>query len=509
MRLCYARAAGAIGLVLSGCTVGPDYTGAPPAVIPAAYKEAAGAATVPGDGVWQPAHPGDAKERGRWWEIFGDPDLNALEERVDRSNQTLKVADARFRQARALIGVPQSALYPTLSFTPSATYLKASGHQPGALVPNPKPTSEFELPFDLAYEIDFWGRIRRGVTAARDEAEASAADLATAKLALEAELAIDYIELRSADAQQKLLNDTVVTFTDALQLTQDRLNGGAASDADVAQAKAQLETTRVQATDVAVARAAFEHAIAVLVGDPPANFSVPPSPREFTPPPVPPGLPSALLERRPDIAAAERRVAEANEQIGIAEAAFYPTVTLSGTAGLVSTSLGNLFEGPSLAWAVGSELSQILFDGGLRRAQSEASVANYEALVAQYRQTTLTAFEEVEDNLAALTILAREALQQKDAVDAAANSLRIFTNRYVGGVDAYLQVVTAQSVLLANQRNTVDIVRRRMEADILLVKAIGGGWTITQIPVLTETNPPPSPQPSPACGRGCRAERGG
>jgi NodT family efflux transporter outer membrane factor (OMF) lipoprotein len=498
----HCRTVGALAFVLSGCSVGPDYTKAPPAATPAGYKEAA--APDNENGVWRRAHPDDAIARGTWWEVFGDADLNALEERVTIANQDLKVAEARFRQARALIGVQQAAEYPTLSVNPSAQSLKDSGRQPYFAITHPTPTGQFELPLDLSYEIDFWGRIRRSVTAAREEAQATAADLETARLSLHAELALDYVELRSADAQQKLLDDTVVAFTDALKLTEDRLSGGAASEADVAQARTQLETTRVQATDIAVARAQFEHAIAVLVGKPPADFSLPPSPRQFEPPPVPVGLPSELLERRPDIAAAERRVAEANEQIGIAEAAFYPTVTLNGIAGFTGTSVANWFNGPSLAWAVGASMSQTLFDAGQRRSQSQASVASYEAMVAQYRETTLEAFQQVEDNLAALRILQREAVQQKDAVAAAENSLRIFTNRYLGGVDTYLQVVTAQSAYLSNQRNDVDIMRRRMEADVLLIKAVGGGWTTAQIPTLTATDPPAFGVTLPGVGSGVR-----
>lgn len=477
----HCRVVGALAFLLSGCMVGPDYQKAPPVATPTAYKEAGPAASDP-NGVWQRAHPEDAMKRGKWWEIFGDDDLNALEDQVTAANQNLKIAEARFRQARAMIGYQQSQEFPTLAINPSVESLKYSGNQPYFIQSRPTPRGQYELPLDLSYEIDLWGRIRRGVTAAREEAQATSADLETTSLSLHAELAIDYIELRAADSQQKLLNDTVQSYTDALLLTENRLSGGAASEADVAQAKTQLETTRVQATDIAVSRAQYEHAIAILIGKPPAEFGLPPKPQQFDPPPVPAGLPSALLQRRPDIAAVERRVAEANEQIGIAEAAFYPTVTLNGIGGFTGTSVANWFDWPSLAWAVGTSMTQTLFDAGLRRSQSETAVANYDQLVAQYRETTLESFQQVEDNLAALRILQREALQQTDAVDAAQNSLRIFTNRYVGGVDSYLQVVTAQQAVLLNQRNDVDIKRRRLEADVLLVKAIGGGWTRDQLP---------------------------
>jgi NodT family efflux transporter outer membrane factor (OMF) lipoprotein len=483
----WLRVIGALGALLAGCTVGPDYK-QPAVATPSAFKE------VPptGDeaaGIWRPARPEDGMLRGNWWEVFGDGTLDALEDQVTAANQTLKQAEANFRQARALIGLQQANQYPTLAVEPSIQSLKDSGHQPYFVLKHPTPTGEYQLPLDLSYEVDLWGQVRRSISAAREEAQATSADLATASLSLHAELAIDYVELRSADAQQKLLDDTVAAFADALKLTEDRLAGGGASEADVAQARTQLETTRVQATDVAVGRAQFEHAIAVLIGKPPADFSLPPVPLSLDPPAVPVGLPSELLERRPDIAAAERRVAEANEQIGIAEAAFYPSLTLSAIGGFIGTTATNWFEWQSVAWAVGGTISQTLFDGGRRRAQSEATVAAYDETIAAYRQTTLTAFQEVEDNLAALQILAREAEQQKGAVAAAENSLQIFTHRYLGGLDPYLQVVTAQSIALANERNDVDIKRRRLEADVLLIKGLGGGWSTAEIPALTGMNP--------------------
>ncbi|MGO8917574.1 MAG: efflux transporter outer membrane subunit [Stellaceae bacterium] len=479
----WCRVLGALGVLLAGCTVGPDYK-VPPVATPAAYKE-----EPPATGLWRKARPEDGIARGNWWEVFGDSELDALEEQVTAANQDLKQAEARFRQARAQIGFQQAAQYPTIAIEPSAQSLRDSGHQPYFLLTHPTPTGEFELPLDLSYEIDLWGRIRRTVAAAREEAQATSADVATASLSLHAELAVDYVELRSADAQQKLLNDTVAAYADALKLTEDRLAGGGASEADAAQARTQLETTRVQATDIAVARAQYEHAIAILIGKPPADFSLQAVPLSLDPPAVPVGLPSELLQRRPDIAAAERRVAEANEQIGIAEAAFYPSLTLSGIGGFIGTSVTNWFEWQSLAWAVGASMSQTLFDAGRRKSTSEAAVANYDATIAFYRQTTLAAFQEVEDNLAALRILEREAQQQKAAVAAAENSLQIFTNRYVGGVDTYLEVVTAQSTALGNERNDVDIRRRRLEADVLLVKALGGGWSTAALPALTGRSP--------------------
>jgi NodT family efflux transporter outer membrane factor (OMF) lipoprotein len=338
------------------------------------------------------------------------------------------------------------------------------------------------LPLDVSYELDVWGRVRRTVSASREEAQATAGDLATVNLSLHAELAYDYFELRSADAQKKLLDDTVKTYQDALQLTVSRFDGGAAPKSDVAQAQTQLQTTIVQDTDIGVQRQQYEHAIAILIGKPPAAFTLPATPLNLVPPDIAAGLPSQLLERRPDIAAAERRVAEANDQIGIARAAYYPTIILGGSAGFEGDSITNWFSWPSRFWAVGPSLAETIFDGGRRRATSTAAGANYDATVANYREYTLTAFQQVEDNLVALRILSQEAQQQKDATASAQESLQIFTNRYVGGEDPYLQVLTAQSIALQNERNDVDILRRRMDASVLLIKALGGGWTVSDLP---------------------------
>jgi NodT family efflux transporter outer membrane factor (OMF) lipoprotein len=342
------------------------------------------------------------------------------------------------------------------------------------------------LPFDLSYELDVWGRVRRTVSASREEAQATAGDLATVNLSLHAELAYDYFELRSADAQQQLLDDTVKTYQDALKLTVDRFEGGAAPKSDVAEARTQLQTTMVQDTDIAVQRAQFEHAIAVLIGKPPAAFSLPASPLNLAPLDISPGLPSQLLERRPDIASAERRVAEANDQIGIARAAYYPLIILNASGGFEGDSITNWFTWPSRFWAVGPAMLETLFDAGRRRATSTAAGASYDATVANYRESTLTAFQQVEDNLAALRILSHEAQQQKEATASAQESLQIFTNRYIGGRDPYLQVLTAQTIALQNERNDVDILRRRMDASVLLIKALGGGWTVSELPKTAE-----------------------
>ena len=468
-------------ITLVGCTVGPRYA-RPSTPTPTAFKEQP-PASYPGADQWQPANPADQASRGKWWEIFGDLELNGLEEQIATSNQTLKVAEARLRQARAAIRFNRASQFPTISTAPSAASTKASDYSPSfpSRVQQAS-TGDLVLPVDLSYELDLWGRVRRTVAAAREEAQATAADYATAKLSLEAELAMDYFELRSADAQKQLLDDTLKAYTDDVQLTTHRYKGGVAPRADVAQAQTQLDTTRVQDTDVTVQRAQLEHAIAVLIGKPPAEFSLPATPLKTEPPSIPAGLPSELLQRRPDIAAAERRMAEANQQIGIARAAYFPTVTLEGTAGFAGTQGSNWFTWPAGFWALGPALAETLFDAGRRRANSESARAGYDVTVGAYRQTSLTAFQEVEDNLAALRILENEAQQQDQAVASSEDSLHLFTNRYKGGVDTYLQVITAETTELANERNAIDILRRRMDASVLLVKALGGGWNVSKLP---------------------------
>jgi NodT family efflux transporter outer membrane factor (OMF) lipoprotein len=463
----------ASALLLSGCMVGPDYV-KPSAPTTDAYKENEG---------WRIAQPSDHLPRGTWWEVFNEPELDRLEEQVASANQDLKVAEARLREARAAVRFNRAALFPTISTSAGVSSIHGSANRP--FLPsgiNTGSSGDFLLSLDMSYEVDLWGRVRRTVKAAQREAQATAADLETARLSLQAELAMDYFELRAADAQQRLLDQTVQAYSEALKLTLNRFQGGAAPKSDVAQAQTQLDTTRVLATDVAEQRAQFEHAIAVLIGTPPATFNLPPRPLAARPPDIPVGLPSQLLERRPDIAAAERRVAAANEQIGIARAAYYPTVMLNASVGFESASAGSLLKGSSLLWAVGTSLTQTLFDGGRRRATSDAARAAYEATVASYRQTTLSAFQQVEDNLAALRVLEQEAEQQRRAVASSQQSLELFTNRYKGGVDTYLQVITAQTAALANQRNEIDILRRRMDASILLVKAVGGGFETRELP---------------------------
>ena len=481
----------AVVALLAGCKVGPDYV-RPVAASSPLYKELPPQAYEKRDEIWKPAQPSDGMLRTRWWELFGDAELNALEQQVDGANQDLKAAEARFHAARALVGLARSGEFPTVGASPAISSLRDSPNGPYFPSLNASATGDLVLPVDLSYEIDLWGRIRRSVAAAGEKAQASAADLESVRLSLHAEIAIDYFDLRAADAQQRLLADTVKAYSDSLQLTEDRLEGGASPESDVAQAKTQLDTARVQATDIMVQRAQYEHAIAVLTGQPPATFELPAAPLESAPPTIPVGIPSELLERRPDIAAAERRAAVANEQIGIAIAAYYPSLSLNGIAGFESSALNTWFNWPSRFWAVGLSIDQTIFDGGRRHAKNEAARAQYDAAIADYRQTTLTAFQQVEDNLAALRILERESEQQDEAVDAAQNALRIFTDRYIGGRDNYLQVITAQTEYLDNERNQVEIRRRRMDASVLLVKALGGGWTASTLPTLGELVHPPA-----------------
>ena len=475
-------------LLLSGCMVGPKYK-APPVPTTPDFREAAalskdfpGLVDTPG---WQPATPLDAIPKGDWWSLFRDPGLSALEPRVSTANQTLKAADANLRAARAAIRVQRSQLFPTIGASPFVGGERYSANQPyfNAAEAN-SGDADLLLPLQLNYEIDLWGAVRRGIAAAREEAQATAADRQNILLSLQTELATDYFELRAADAQQKLLQDTVGQYQDAVRITNNRYRGGIAVKSDLTQAQTQLQDAKVAAADVAIARAQFEHAIAILVGEPPAALDLGFSPLPLTalPPVVPPGLPSQLLERRPDVAAAERRTAAANEQIGIARAAYFPTLGLSASAGFESTSLTGLFRRSSLVYALGPTLGETFFDAGRRRGISEQALAGYDQTAANYRQTVLTAYQQVEDNLVALRVLAQEQQQQQQATAAAQESRRIFNNRYVGGLDTYLQVITAQTTALNNERNDIDILRRRMDSSVLLIKVLGGGWDRSQLP---------------------------
>jgi NodT family efflux transporter outer membrane factor (OMF) lipoprotein len=469
-----------LALLAAGCTVGPKYQ-RPAVQAPSAYKEAPPESYKE----WKAANPSDATLKGDWWTLFGDPDLNELEQKIDVSNQNLKAAEARFNQARALIKVSQSQKYPTVTGGVSVTGNRDSSTYALATSKTSSAFGNYQLPVDVSYEVDAWGRVRHSIEASRAEAQASAADLETLRLSYHAELAFDYFELRSSEAEQRLLDATVVTYQRALDLTENRFEGGVAAGAEVQQAKTQLESTKTQDTDLAVRRAQFEHAIAVLTGKNPAEFSLPE--RSIVDPPViPVGVPSELLERRPDIAANERRMAEANAEVGIAHAAFFPQILLSAALGLQGQSVTDWLNWPSRFWAVGPSVLQTVFDGGRRRAQQQASEFNYDAAVATYRQSTLDAFQQVEDNLASLRVLEKETATQRAAVVAAEKSLELSTNRYTGGLVTYLEVVTAQGTALANERAAVDILRRRMDASVLLVKALGGGWDTSKLPKLTD-----------------------
>jgi NodT family efflux transporter outer membrane factor (OMF) lipoprotein len=461
-------------LTSTACTVGPKYQ-RPEARVPTAYKELPPASFKAADG-WKVAQPNDEAPRGKWWEVFQAPELNALQEQVDISNQTLAVAEAQLRGARAAIGVARAALFPTVTGTASAIGAHQSENRPGVTDPSSKTRSDYLLSLEASYEFDVWGRIRRSVEASTASAQASAADLETARLSIHAELAVNYFALRGLDAQRQLLEFAITAFEKALELTTNRYNAGIASQIEVLQARTQLENTRAQAIEVGVQRALFEHAIAILLGKPPADFSLPPSPITVLPPAIPIGLPSELLERRPDIATAERRMAAANAQIGIAQAAFYPTVSLRSIVGLESSSLTNLFSWPSALWSLGASVVEIVFDGGRRHAVTEQTRAAYDATVAIYRQTVLTAFQGVEDTLSTLRILEEQAVQQAKAVQAAEAALLLAINRYKGGISTYLEVVVVQSAALTAQRVALDLLTRRMTATVLLIRALGGMW---------------------------------
>jgi len=451
-------------LVLSGCAPKTKYI-PPPVEIAPAFRENAD---------WKPAEPGDDLLRGNWWELFNDPELNALEQQIEVGSQTLRAAEAQFAQARAIVRGTRASLFPTVDVSPSATRAQSSGNRPSSTFH--QASNDFILPVDVTYEADVWGRIRSAVSASQAAAQASAADVESARLSLHAELASDYFTLRGIDRDRQLLDAAVESFDKALELTRNRFQGGIASQADVAQAETVLETTRAQAVDVAAGRAALEHAIAVLIGRPASVFSVALKPMSDAPPAVPFGVPSELLERRPDIASAERRVAAANAQLGVATAAFYPRLILSGSAGFESSPLGSLLTGTSSFWTIGPALLVNVFDGGRRRAVSDQARAEQDLATAVYRQSVLVAFREVEDQLASLRILDEEAVIQRRAVAAAERSLMQATNRYRGGLASYLEVTSAQNAALSNQRTAVGILTRRMNASVLLMKGLGGGW---------------------------------
>jgi NodT family efflux transporter outer membrane factor (OMF) lipoprotein len=477
------------GSLVSACVVGPKYV-RPDVPTPPAFKELP-PPTGAGGATWKVAEPADEAVRGQWWEMFGDLQLNALELQVDISNQNVAAAMAGFLSARAVARQARSHLFPTVSTNP--TILAA--HQPtvtavvssttasaSAPVLSTGTYTEFLLPFSASWEADVWGRLRNSVKVGVAGGQASAADLENVRLMKQAELAVDYYELRAQDALEQLFDATVKAYQDSLDITRVQFRAGIASDEAVAQAETQLEATQAQATNLGIARAQFEHAIALLVGQPASTFSLTVSPLSAAAPSIPAGVPSALVERRPDVAAAERRAAQANAQIGVAQAAFFPTVTLTGSGGFAATSITDWLQWPSRFWSVGPALAQTIFDGGLRRATVQQYQASFEQAVATYRETVLTAFQQVEDSLAELRILSQEIEQQDTAVMSATRSLNVATARYRAGIDPYLNVITAQTTLLANQQTAVNLRRQQMTASVQLIEALGGGWTSAQLP---------------------------
>ncbi|ASL44024.1 Outer membrane protein OprM [Burkholderia sp. AD24] len=480
----------ALASLLAACVVGPDYR-RPAAEIPASYKEAA-----PG---WKVAEPADQQDRGAWWTIYQDPQLNALQDKLNVANQTVAQYAAAYRQARALVGEARAAYFPTIGASAGAT---RSGNGSSSSGNSTTATSRsgvnnsFNAQLQASWEPDLWGSVTRSVNSQKAGQQGAAADLANARLSAQATLAQTYFSLRALDSSQKLLDDTVAAYQRSLQLTQNQYAAGVAARSDVIQAQTQLQSAQASAIDNGVQRAQDEHAIAVLVGEPASTFAIPPSPLTATPPAVPEQMPSALLERRPDIASAERKAAAANEQIGVAIAAFFPTLTLSATGGYENSVFSQLLTMPSRFWTVGPQLAATLFDAGLRQAKTEAARAAYDQDVASYRQTVLAAFQDVEDNLASQRILEQEIVVQRQAVDSARQALAIVTNEYKAGTVGYVNVLTAQTTAFTAEQKLETIAGQRMVSSVGLVKALGGGWDIAQMN--RETGDVAAPAPLPA-----------
>lgn len=471
---------------LTACMVGPKYQ-RPTAPVPPAYKESPPPNSAQATN-WNPANPNDGAARGKWWEIFNDPQLDALENQVNISNQNILAADAQFRAARDAVRIARSGLFPTATanmiYTNSRTSSTLFNVTAGNLTSGER--SIYNLPVDVSYQADIWGSVRRTVRGGAESAQATDAQLENVRLALQAALAQDYFELHGVDGERALLEQTVKSYTEYLQLTKERQASGVASGADVAQAETQLKSAQAQLIDLGVARAQFEHAIAILTGKAPAEVTIPPEPIKSEPPDITAGIPSDLLQRRPDIAAAERQMAAANEQIGITKAAFFPSLLLTGSVGLESGSIGEWFTWPSRIWSVGPQMAETVFDAGRRHAQSDLARADFDTSVANYRQTVLTAFQQVEDNLAAMRILADESRAEDDAIKAAQESLDVSTYQYKAGVTSYLQVITAQAFVLQDKLASVNIHTRRMAASVLLIEALGGGWNAASLPTVRQ-----------------------
>jgi NodT family efflux transporter outer membrane factor (OMF) lipoprotein len=476
---------------LAGCSVGPDYV-RPPTAAPEAYKENAG---------WKVAQPRDELPRGKWWEIYHDPQLNTLAEQVDISNQNLAAAEANFRQALALVRVARAGYLPTVTGGPSWSRFKrsenlgssnrnlagasgtSSGGGTGGISTLPGATlDDYLLNFNAAWELDIWGKVRRSVESSKASAQAAAANLEGVRLSAQALLAQSYLQLRIQDEQKRLLDDIARAFQTILDRTKNRYASGVASRNDIALAETQLKNTQAQAVDLGVQRAQSEHAIAALIGQPASTFSIPVAPVALKVPPIPAGVPSKLLERRPDIAAAERNMAAANAQIGVALAAYYPNITLSATGGFEAATAPLWFTWPSRFWSLGAAAAQTIFQGGALIAQTDAARAAYDSAVATYRQTVLTGFQEVEDNLAALRILEQEAKVQDEAVKAARLSVTLSTNQYQVGTISTLDLLVVLTNARNNERTAVTILGNRLSASTLLIKALGGGWQASDLP---------------------------
>ncbi|HKT67246.1 MAG TPA: efflux transporter outer membrane subunit, partial [Burkholderia sp.] len=486
-----AAVAVATAVLLAGCAVGPDYH-RPDTSIPAAFKEAPAG--------WKVAQPADRADRGPWWSVYNDPQLDALIGKLNASNQTIAQSAAAYRQARALVTEARAAYFPTVGLTASGSRARSgrasSSSGSSSFGSSSSISNSYSVGLDASWEPDLWGKVSRTVSAQRAGEAAAAAELANARLSQQALLAQTYFQLRTSDALQRLLDDTVKSYGESLKLTQNQYAQGVAARADVIQAQTQLQSAQAASIDNGVARAQYEHAIATLIGEPASTFSLPPNPLTAEPPITPVDVPSALLERRPDIAAAERRAAAANEQIGVAIAAFFPTLTLSATGGFQSSVWSQLFTLPARFWTVGPQLAATLFDAGLRAAQTDAARATYDQDVAAYRLAVLTAFQDVEDNLASQRILAQEIDVQRQAVDSAEHALAIVTNQYKAGTVAYLNVLTAQTTAFTAHQKLATIAGQRMVSSVGLVKALGGGWDASDM--TRETGDVAAPAPVPA-----------
>lgn len=465
-----------LGLMLlsTACMVGPNYK-RPAAPVPQTFKE-------PLPEGWKEAQPSDGAIRGKWWELYNDPQLNALEEQVSITNQNVLEAEANFRAARYAVRIARASLYPTVTTSPTLTVSRSAVNFPG----ESGIVTTYSLPVAASWPVDIWGSVRRSVRASEATAQSTYALLENARLSYQSELAQDYFEMRGVDGDIDLLTRTVKTYEEYLTLTQNRYKSGVASGADVALAQTQLDSTEAQLVDLGVARAQFEHAIAILAGKPPAELTLPRGLLKTPPPVIPVALPSALLERRPDIAAAERQMASVQEQIGIAVAAFYPSLNLSASMGFGPAEFTHGFLWPSRVFSAGAAPSEILYEGGKRRAQVKQAQALFDASVASYRETVLTAFQQVEDDLAALKILADETVPTERAVKDAEQSLTLSTYQYKAGTIVYLQVLTTQVAALAAERSAVDLLARRMVSSVLLIQALGGGWDSKSVPTAGE-----------------------